>query len=35
MGEYADEMVVACFIVFIRSGQHQSFLPSVIINLDV
>jgi len=27
MGQYAYEVVVACFMVFIRDGQQQNFLP--------
>jgi hypothetical protein len=27
MGQYAYEVVVACFIVFIMDGQEQNFLP--------
>ena len=27
MEKYADEMVVACFVVFIKDGQQQNSLP--------
>jgi len=27
MGQYTYEVVVACFIFFIRDGQQQNFLP--------
>jgi hypothetical protein len=32
MGQYTHEVVVACFIVFIRDGQQQNFLPEYLMS---